>query len=281
MAIVVATSFQSLPAATQSLEQAKPQIEAELAQQEGADKLEKLGNQVDDALAGGMSLADAATKFGLKVTAVAAADVNGTDADGKPVALPEPKEEILKTAFATEQGETGRVTQAQDGTIFALHVDKVIPPQVRPLADVHDKAVAAWQADQKRETAKKQAEDLAAAVKPDAPLAKVAADRKLTVTPSPPLSRDAQNAAPTPPALISKLFAAKKGEVVTATDGSGAYVAQLKEIQIPENPADTGITGLSNQLAGEARVDALGEFTEALRSRYRVEIKRDALDRMF
>ena len=269
------------PAATQSLEQAKPQIEAELAQQEGADKLEKLGNQVDDALAGGMPLADAATKFGLKVTAVAAADVNGTDADGKPVALPEPKEEILKTAFATEQGETGRVTQAQDGTIFALHVDKVIPPQVRPLADVHDKAVAAWQADQKRETAKKQAEDLAAAVKPDAPLAKVAADRKLTVTPSPPLSRDAQNAAPMPPALISKLFAAKKGEVVTATDGSGAYVAQLKEIQIPENPPDAGITGLSNQLAGEARVDALGEFTEALRSRYRVEIKRDALDRMF
>ena len=269
------------PAATQTFEQAKPQIEAELAQQEGADKLEKLGNQVDDALAGGMPLADAATKFGLKLTTVAAADVNGTDPDGKPVALPEPKEEIMKTAFATEQGDTSRVTQAQDGTIFALHVDKVIPPQVRPLADVHDKAVAAWQADQKREAVKKQAEDLAAAVNPDTPLAKVAGDRKLTVTPSPPLSRDAQNAAPAPPVLISKLFAAKKGGVVTATDANGAYVAQLKEIQVPENPPDAAITGLSDQLAGEARVDALGEFTEALRSRYPVQIKRDALDRMF
>ena len=269
------------PAATQTFEQAKPQIEAELAQQEGADRLEKLGNQVDDALAGGMPLADAATKFGLKITNIAAADVNGTNPDGKPVTLPEPKEEILKTAFATDQGDTSRVSQAQDGTIFVLHVDKVTPPQVRPLADVHDKAVAAWQADQKRETVKKQAEDLAASVKPEMPLAKVAADRKLTVTPSPPLSRDAQNAAPVPPALISKLFAAKKGDVVTATDASGAYVAQLKEIQTPENPPDATVTGLSDQLAGEARVDAAGEFTEALRRRYPVEIKRDALDRMF
>ena len=139
----------------------------------------------------------------------------------------------------------------------------------------------AAQAEQKRETASKEAEALAAAVKAELPLAKAAADKRLTVTPSPPLSRDAQNAAPAPPALISKLFAAKKGDVVTATDASGAYVAQLKEIQIPENPPDTAITGLSDQLAGEARVDAAGEFTEALRRRYPVEIKRDALDRMF
>jgi peptidyl-prolyl cis-trans isomerase D len=269
------------PPTTQSFEQVKPQIETELAQQEAIDRLEKLGNKVDDALAGGAPLADTAAKFGLKLTNVAAADVNGADADGKPVALPAAKDEVLKTAFATEQGDTSRVAQSQDGTIFALHVDKVISPQVRPLAEVHDKAVAAWQAEQKREAVSKEAEALAAAVKPDVALAKVAADKKLTVTPSPPLSRDAQNAAPAPPALISKLFAAKKGDVVTATDGSGAYVAQLKEIQVPENPSDEAIAGLSQQLAGEARADAAGEFTEALRRRYPVEIKRDALDRMF
>jgi peptidyl-prolyl cis-trans isomerase D len=152
---------------------------------------------------------------------------------------------------------------------------------VRPLAEVRDKAVAAWQADQKRETVWKQAEELAAAVKPEVPLAKITADKKLTVTSSPPLSRDAQNAAPAPAALVSKLFAAKKGDVVTATDPSGAYVAQLKEVQVPETPSDDVVAGLSQQLAGEARSDVAGEFTEALKRRYPVEIKRDALDRMF
>jgi len=269
------------PATTQSFEQAKPQIEAEMVQQAAIDRLEKLGNKVDDALAGGTPLADTAAKFGLKVTTIAAADVNGADAEGKPVALPLAKDEILKTVFSTEQGDTSRVSQTQDGAIFAVRVDKVVAPQVRPLAEVKDKAVAAWQAEQKRETVAKDAEALAASVKPELPLAKAAADKKLTVTPSPPLSRDAQNAAPAPPALISKLFAAKKDDVVTANDPSGAYVAQLKEIQVPENPPDSAIAGLSDQLAGEARVDAAGEFTEALRRRYPVEIKRDALDRMF
>ncbi len=46
------------PAATQTFEQAKPQIEAEMAQQAAIDRLEKLGNKVDDALAGGAPLAD-------------------------------------------------------------------------------------------------------------------------------------------------------------------------------------------------------------------------------
>ena len=188
---------------------------------------------------------------------------------------------MLKTAFSTEQGDTSRVAQTQDGAIYALHVDKVTPPQVRPLAEVRDKAVAAWQAEHKRETVTKQAEELAAAVKPDVPLAKVAADKKLSVTPSPPLSRDAQNAAPAPAALVSKLFAAKKGDVVTATDASGAYVAQLKEVQVPENPSDDVVSGLTQQLAGEARSDVAGAFTEALKRRYPVDIKRDALDRMF
>jgi peptidyl-prolyl cis-trans isomerase D len=269
------------PAATQTFEQVKPQIEQELAQQAAIDRLEKLGNKVDDALAGGAPIADTAAKFGLKTATVAAVDVGGADPGGKPVALPAAKDEMLKTVFSTEQGDTSRVSQAQDGTIFAVHVDKVIAPQVRPLADVKDKATAAWQAEQKREMVSKDADALAASVKPDQALAKVAADKKLTVTPSPPLSRDAQNAVQAPPALISKLFAAKKGDVVTATDASGAYVAQLKEIQVPENPPDSAIAGLSDQLAGEARADAAGQFAEALRRRYPVEIKRDALDRMF
>ena len=112
-------------------------------------------------------------------------------------------------------------------------------------------------------------------------LAKVAGDKRLTVTPSPPLSRDAQNTAPAPAALVSKLFGAKKGDVVTASDPIGAYVAQLKEIQVPENPSDEAIGSLSQQLAGEVRSDVAGQFTDALKRRYPVEIKRDALDRMF
>jgi peptidyl-prolyl cis-trans isomerase D len=269
------------PPTTQTFEQAKGQIETELSLQDAVAKIDKIANQADDALGGGASIADVAAKFGLKSATIPAADSNGRDPDGKPVQIPTAPNEVLKTVFGTEQNDTSRITDTQDGSIFAVHIDKVTPPQVRPLAEVKDKAIAAWQAEQKHAEVTKEAEALAAAATPGQPLAKSAADKKLTVTTSQPLSRGAEAGNPVPPALVSKLFAAKQGDIVTATDATGAYTAQLKEIQVPETVPDNIANALSEQLRGEARVDIAGEFTEALRKRYPIDIKRDALDRMF
>src|SRR4029077_15717942 len=54
------------PAGTQTFEQAKWKLEAELIHNEAVDRIYKVANRVDDALAGGMSLEDAAAKFELK-----------------------------------------------------------------------------------------------------------------------------------------------------------------------------------------------------------------------
>ncbi len=72
-----------------------------------------------------------------------ASDETGHDAQGKAVTLPVAPAEILKTVFATDQGDTSRVTDTDDGSIFAVHVDKITAPQVKPLAEVKDQAVAA------------------------------------------------------------------------------------------------------------------------------------------
>src|SRR6202043_955750 len=70
---------------TQTYEQVRPKLEAELSREEAEDRIYKIANRVDDALASGASLADVAAKFGLKTTLVAAADLSGTDPDKKPV----------------------------------------------------------------------------------------------------------------------------------------------------------------------------------------------------
>jgi len=267
--------------ATQSFEQTKAQIATELKRQNAADRLDKIGNQADDALAGGGALADVAAKYQLKTTTVEAADEGGKDPHDKAIALPVTADEVLKTVFATNQGDTSRITDMKDGSIFAVHLDKVTPPQVRPLAEVKSEAVAAWQAEQKREAATKRAEALAGAVNPGVPLAKAAADKRLTLVAATPLSRSATPGQNVSPALVAKLFAAKPGDIVTASDDNGAYAAQLREIQSPETIPDAAAAGLSDQLASEARVGIAGEFTEALRHRFPVEIQREALDRMF
>ena len=38
--------------------------------------------------------------------------------------LPVAPEEVLKTVFATSQGETSRVTDTQDGAIYAVRVER-------------------------------------------------------------------------------------------------------------------------------------------------------------
>jgi peptidyl-prolyl cis-trans isomerase D len=271
------------PAATQSFDEAKPKIAAEMKLQDAADRLDKIANQADDALAGGAALADIAAKYGLKTTTVAAADETGHDPDGAPVALPVASDEILKAVFATNPGDTSRILDAKDGSIFAIHIDKVAPPEVKPLAAVKDKAVTAWQEEQKRESATKAAEALAAATTPggELTLVKAAADKKLTLLAPTPLSRSDSGGQTVPAALVTKLFAAKQGDVVTASDAGGAFAAQLKEIQTPETIPDEAGAKLTDELTGDAKVGVAGEYTEALRQRFPVQIQRDALDRMF
>ncbi|MBV9826737.1 MAG: SurA N-terminal domain-containing protein [Alphaproteobacteria bacterium] len=269
------------PGKTASFEEAKPKIEAALKLQDAVDQLDKIGNQADDALAGGGQLADVAAKFGLKITTVAEADENGNGPDGKPVTLPVAASEVMKTVFATNQGETSRLTDMQDGAIFAVHIDKVLAPTVRPLADVKDTAIAGWQAEQKRDAAAKQAEDVAAAAKTGGTLSKIAGDKGMTLLSAISLSRSPSPGQVVPPALVAKIFDTKQADIVSTTDASGGYVAQLKDIQIPDKVPDEAAAGLTDQMANQSRVDAAGEFTDALRHRYTVTIKHDALDKLF
>jgi peptidyl-prolyl cis-trans isomerase D len=269
------------PPVTQTFDEAKPKLEADLAQQEAVDRIYKVANNVDDALAGGATLSDAAEKFGLKTTTIEAVDNGGHDPQDKPLALPVSAGDVLKLAFATDEGRTSRVTETPDGGIFALHIDKVIPSHVKPLDEVKGKVVAAWQGDRRREIVAKQAEELAAAVTPETRLAAVAGEKGLKATTSPPFTRRPDNDTGVPPPLVGKLFAAKPGEVVTASDATGSYVAQLDEVQRPEDVSQTAAAGLSHELDTAQQVDLAEEFTRALRARFPVEIHREALDRFF
>ena len=150
------------PPVAQSFEQAKPQLEADLSRQEAVDRIYKVANKVDDALAGGATIGDTGEKFELKMTTITAVDVAGHDPDDKPVALPLSAADVLKVAFATNEGQTSRVTETSDGGVFVLRTDKVIAPQVKPLDEVKEKAVSAWQADRRREASRSRAPGLAA-----------------------------------------------------------------------------------------------------------------------
>jgi peptidyl-prolyl cis-trans isomerase D len=270
-----------VPPTTQTFDEAKAKLTADLAQSAAVDRLYTVANHVDDAIAGGATLGEAATQFGLNKTVFPAVDDKGAGRDDKRVALPVAPAEVLKLAFSTEEGRTSRVIQAADGSIFVLHLDKVIPPTVRPLAEVRDKAVAAWQDGKRKDMAAKEATSLATEVNPGADLATLAAAKGLKAVTSPPFQRQADAAAGVPSALVEKLFAAKPGGVVTATDGTGSYVAQLTKIEEPRTAMKGALQDLSREVASAIRADLGAEYTRALRARFPIEIHREMLDRLF
>ena len=270
-----------VPPTTQSFADVKAKLQADLAHSEAADRLYDIGNHVDDAIAGGATIDEAAAKFGLKKTVISAVDDKGLGRDGKQVQLPVSPADVLKLAFATDEGRTSRVTQTSNGAIFVLHMDKVMPPSVRPLTEVKDKAVAAWQAEQRKDKVAKDAKSLAAAVKPGMQLSTVAAAQGLKATTSPPFQRQSDNTTGVPPALVDKLFAAKPGGVVMASDATGSYVAQLIKVEEPKGTSKDATADLTREVTAGMQADLGDEFTRALRARFPVEIHRENLDRLF
>ena len=98
---------------------------------------------------------------------------------------------------------------------------------------------------------------------------------------SPPFQRQSDNAAGVPPALVDKLFAAKPGGVVTASDATGSYVAQLTKVEEPQTTSKDATADLSREVTAGMQADLGDEFTRALRARFPVEIHRETLDRLF
>jgi hypothetical protein len=68
---------------------------------------------------------------------------------------------------------------------------------------------------------------------------------------------------------------------VSAEDAGGAYVAQLKEIKVPDAPGEAEAKALTGQLGTSVRYDLVGQLTDALKKRYPVTIHHDVIDRMF
>jgi peptidyl-prolyl cis-trans isomerase D len=268
------------PEAVQSFDAVKDRLAQEVARDQAGDQIAKTANDIDDALAAGTPFATVAQKFGLKTRTIANIDAQGRGADGKQVDLPQPADAVLRTAFATDADQTSPLTELGEDGYFIVHVDKIAPSEVQPLAAAHDQAVALWQADQKQQALAKLADTIVAEVNGGRNLKDAAAARKLTVATTPPLERNG-NAPAIPPALVVAMFGAKQGAAVSAPSGDDYAVAQVATIE-PADPSKdaAAVKELSGGLSNEMRNDMLSAFDQALRAHFPVVINQDNLDHL-
>src|SRR6266851_3377603 len=277
--ILLATEIK--PEVTQPFEAVKDKLKTEVAREMAGDQIAKAANQVDDALAGGASFADVAQRFNLKVTKVADVGANGRDLAGKDVELPPPGAEILRTAFATDAGQTSQLNEMSEAGYYLVQVDKVTQAAFKPLDAVKADAIKLWQDDKRNAALESLAKAMTDAVNGGQKLAEIAAAHKIPTFTSAPLQR-AHGDENVPAALVAKIFETDAGKAAFARGSDGYAVAQVKAVEPADPSKDSdAVQRLSQQLTPSLREDLLQQFDQALRERYPVSVDQAAVARAF
>ncbi|WP_374659357.1 SurA N-terminal domain-containing protein [Phenylobacterium sp.] len=225
-----------------TLDQVRPQIEAELRKDAASEKVYALSQAYEDARQGGSNLVEAAKKAGVPTTTLGPVTARGQGQQGQPVAGVTPK--MLEVAFGLPAGGESDIQDAGEGQYFAVRVEKIIPAALPPLAEIKPELARFWTM---RETVKRmqaKADELAARVKKGESLETVAASAGAKVVNVTGLDRQnaAQSTALSRDGLI-KAFGAKPGDVFTAEHTQFALiVGKLTAVRAPAPAAVARIT---------------------------------------
>lgn len=259
----------------------KKQIEAELRAEKANERLNELSTQIEDALGAGTSLEETASRFNLHLAKVPAVDAHGRNPAGKPVADLPKGDTFLDVAFHTDQGTESPLTQAEGDGYFIVRVDGVTQPQPRPLLEIKNDAIAAWQAERRHEMGKERAAKIVEALKAGKPAAELAASLGGKAQTSQPFTREGAEEANLPPSLVSDLFAAAAPGAVASSPVQGGWVVGRLDKVIPFDPvqqpkaAETARRQVSQMLGG----DLIEQYLAALNASIGVKVDRSQLSR--
>ncbi len=265
-------------------EEVRDEIEEELALVEAEDRLPAFATQLDDELAAGSGVSEAAEAVGLSAKTVEAVDRQGLDEAGEPVTELEAWPALLQTAFEAEQGEPSLLEETDDGAYYVVEVDEIVEPRLKPLDEVRDEVVALYEERQRREGAKARAEEIRIKLQEAASLETLAASDGLSIETVEPVKRADDGAdAGLNPAAIEALFQTAEGRVadeVIETEEGAVVIAVDEIIEHAGSDDQDGLDQLKAELERQVRSDLLDQYGRALQETHPIEIDEAALARL-
>jgi peptidyl-prolyl cis-trans isomerase D len=260
----------------------RDQLRQDLAEERAVDTLVSIANNLDDQLASGASLEEAASNLGLETRRIAAIDQQGRNRQGEPVPDLPQKQTFLETVFNTERGNTSLLKETQAGGYFVVRVDSVTPEQKRPFSAVEAKVAEQWTQAQRRREAREAAEKLRDSIKSGTDFAQAAKLVGVEVQTTQPLARQGnENASAAEKALAGALFQAEPGGAVMTDIDRGVVVGELTEVRTPtprENQQQ--LARIEQQVQQGLRGAMLQQYVNALRQRYQLQINQAQMDRV-
>lgn len=256
------------------LSEVREQITQDLALERAVDTLIEEANRLDDELAGGATLEEAAATLDVELTKVAAIDAQGLDADGAEIEGLPPLDDLLPVVRGTDVGNVSLLAETPDGDHFVLRVDGISPAVLQPLDEVRDAVVAAWEERERDRLAQERAEALAARAEEGVELSKIAVDEGLSLFLRGPVDRFGQGeAVQVSRALAGRMFEMTLGDVASIAGENGWLVAKLADISRPDPGSEPEALETVNERVVESiNGDLLASFSTALREETEITV---------
>lgn len=272
---------------TLSLEEATPALEKDLKQRMKDERLNKIANILEDSLAGGSTLPEAANQLGLKVTSLPPINRQGKMADGKePKDLPS-FDHFLDTAFKTDEKSESQLVPIKGDGFFIVRVERIESEHLRPLEDVKASVIAGWQKQERSTRLGELSRTLVARFSSaDAAGRKaLASEYNLTAAASGTLKRtaDKDDDKPLPQPLLSEIFARSPGESTTAhATGAGnfvfAVVDNIVPATVPEKTTKSDpLQQVRKDLIEKSQSEVFEQYINHLENKFHVSINERAV----
>ncbi|SFR04091.1 SurA N-terminal domain-containing protein [Poseidonocella sedimentorum] len=257
-----------IEASETSFEDALPFLREDLAMDRARRQIEARISELEDQLAAGATLEDLAAEGGLEqgqidwydglATGIAAYDAFGA------------------TARAVTEQDYPEIQMLEDGGIFALRLDEVVPAAKAPFEDVADEVRAAWELAEAETRLLEMAETLRAALENGSSF------EDLGLAPQTAADQTRRDFAPdVPTGLLVDLFAAEPGAIIVTAEAGRAAIARLDAVE-PHDPEDPDLRQISTLLSQQASQaissEVFGTWMDTVQRRLGVQIDQQALN---
>ncbi|MDB5377192.1 MAG: hypothetical protein JWR00_1638 [Rubritepida sp.] len=274
------------PGHIRTLDQVRDELRQEIAAERAADMAFERVSQVEDALAGGSTLAEAAQRFSLGYFE-GKIDATGRNPEGAEVDLPvaaAAKTAALRAIFTAERGAAPRMQEGEWG-FMAVEVRDIQAPALRPLDTVREQVTAAYIANARRRFQEERAAGLLAATRGGQGVAKTLAEAAteagVTAEELGPFGREAGGANPMPRDLLAPVFELRGHDATMVERPQSFAVVQLLSVSTPDlSGSAEALTTLRTETAQAMAEDLEAQYQAALRARANVRINPRLLDQI-
>lgn len=252
-----------------SFEEARETLSEEVAAERARRVILDRADALEDLLAGGATLEQLAEETEMEL--------------GRIEMEPDTAEGIAGyTAFreaaqAAQPGDFASLAELEDGGIFALRLDEVREPQLKPFEEVRAEVAEGWRAAETRRRLAALAAELLAQLENGAALESLG----LVVTRHTAVARNAflESA---PPGLVDTAFGLEaEGAAAVIDAGQGVHLVRLDAV-IPADPAEPEMQGLRRAIETQAAqglaLDLADAFTMAIQSEAGIFLDQTAIN---